>query len=77
MICNQPSQRSTVSISRLIEEVLALLAGDLRLAQIDVTVDAAEALPSVMVDPVQIQQVLFNLSEIRSSRCDSSRRIAA
>ncbi len=65
MIRNQPPQRSAVSMSRLIQEVLALLAADLRLAQVEVTVDAAELLPPVMVDPVQIQQVLFNL--IRNS----------
>lgn len=76
MIRNQPSQRSTVSISRLIDEVLALLAGDLRLAQIDVSVDAPESLPSVMVDPVQIQQVLFNLirNSIESLRQQSENR---
>lgn len=65
MIRNQPPQRSAVSMSRLIQEVLALLAADLRLAQIEVSIDMAEQLPPVMVDPVQIQQVLFNL--IRNS----------
>jgi len=56
--------------------VLALLAGDLRLAQIDVSIDAAEPLPSVMVDPVQIQQVLFNLirNSIDSLRQQSENR---
>lgn len=65
LIRNTPSVRTAVPVEKLIHEVLALQSGDLRLAQIEVDVKVPAALPQVLVDAIQIQQVLFNL--IRNS----------
>ena len=65
MIRNQPSQRVRVPLRRLVTEVGELLSSDIRLAQVDLTLNTAASLPPVHVDPVQIQQVLVNL--IRNS----------
>lgn len=55
------SHRSTVSLRKLIDEVLFLLATEIRVTQVDVAIAVPEELPEVIVDSVQIQQVLFNV----------------
>jgi two-component system, LuxR family, sensor kinase FixL len=55
------SHRSAVSLRKLIDEVLFLLATEIRVTQVDVDIAVPEDLPEIIVDAVQIQQVLFNV----------------
>jgi PAS domain S-box-containing protein len=61
LIKKNPPQISTVDVSQLIGDVLALVSH--RVAEHNVTVrtELAEDLPSILGDPVQLQQVLVNL----------------
>ena len=54
-------QRKPADLRVLAEEVVDLVAMDIRQEQIALRVDVAEDLPKVLVEPVQIQQVLLNL----------------
>jgi len=58
---NQDTERVPASINALIEELVALIETDARMHDVRVTFDLAPALPQVLVDRVQIQQVLLNL----------------
>ena len=60
-VTQQPSPKTHADVSRLIAEVVDLLAGALRQNQIKLSVDVADGLPTVSVDAIQIQQVLVNL----------------
>jgi PAS domain S-box-containing protein len=53
--------RSTVNLDDLVREVVALAEPDLHLNQVRVTLSLAGTLPSILVDPIQIEQVLLNL----------------
>jgi PAS domain S-box-containing protein len=53
--------RSTVNLNVLIREVLALARSELRNSLIDVRIELDEKLPTLTADPVQLQQVIFNL----------------
>ncbi len=53
--------RQEVSCRELIHDIAALAEVDARNSSIPLTIDLAEGLPKMMVDPVQIQQVILNL----------------
>ncbi len=57
----RPLQRQRVNLARLLEQVLEVSAGDLRLARVVVETDVAPTLPDIWADDNQLQQVLLNL----------------
>ncbi len=57
----RPLQRQRVNLARLLEQVLEVSAGDLRLARVVVETDVAPSLPEIWADDNQLQQVLLNL----------------
>jgi PAS domain S-box-containing protein len=58
---NVHGERQTLSINDLVEEVVTFLRGELRRKGIGVVVSLDKALPPVLGDPIQLQQVLLNL----------------
>jgi signal transduction histidine kinase len=48
-------------MNELVREVLALARNELRNSLIEVRIDLDETLPTFTADPVQLQQVIFNL----------------
>ncbi len=56
-----PEQRSAVKVNELVRDVLALSQTELRKSLIEVRTELAETLPVLSADPVQLQQVIFNL----------------
>lgn len=56
------SRRGPQQINELVREVVALLEQDLRRGQTDLQLNLGEALPAVVVDPVQMEQVVLNLT---------------
>ncbi|HUL51522.1 MAG TPA: ATP-binding protein [Candidatus Nitrosotalea sp.] len=54
-------ERKTVCVNTLIEETVEILAYQLRTSNIQVTTQFDTGLPTVMVDPHQIQQVFLNI----------------
>lgn len=54
-------ERKMVGVKGLIEDVLEIMAYDLRTSNIKVQTEFAEGLPSLMVDPHQVQQVFVNI----------------
>lgn len=57
----EPTVAVAVDITTLIEEVIGLLRADVDRRRITVRVAAAEALPPVFGDPIQLQQVFLNV----------------
>jgi two-component system sensor kinase FixL len=55
------TERSVESLNELVEEALALAMVEARQSSVRVQFNGDLALPSVLVDPVQIQQVVLNL----------------
>ena len=58
----QASQHVLCSINTLIKETTAMLAYEFRAASLLPTLELAEDLPQVSIDPVQLSQVLVNLA---------------
>jgi PAS domain S-box-containing protein len=56
-----PLTKSPTNINEVIQEVLALVGGELRKRGVEVAVELDFNLPSIMADFVQLQQVLLNL----------------
>ena len=56
-----PLTKSPTKINEIIQEVLTLVAGELRKRSVQVSLELAFNLPSVIADFVQLQQVLLNL----------------
>ncbi len=56
-----PAEYRPVDLNALADEVISLVADDMRLKEINVRVDLAADLPPVSGDRVQLQQVLLNL----------------
>jgi PAS domain S-box-containing protein len=56
-----PLTKSPLNLNEVIQEVLALVGGELRKHGVEVSVELDFNLPSVMADFVQLQQVLLNL----------------
>ncbi len=61
LVQRQPSVREAVRLNGLVQDVLALIRGDLEGAKIMVRLDLDENLPAVYADRVEIEQVLLNL----------------
>jgi signal transduction histidine kinase/CheY-like chemotaxis protein len=57
----QPSERQPMSVNKLIEAVLEIVSYPLRTSNIEVVLRLDPALPVVLVDGHQIQQVLLNV----------------
>lgn len=53
--------RSPVQLNEIVERTLRLCAYDLRRANITVETDLASQLPPTLANPIQLQQVVFNL----------------
>jgi PAS domain S-box-containing protein len=53
--------RSAVNMNELVREVLALARNELRNSLIELRIELDEMLPTLTADPVQLQQVIFNL----------------
>jgi PAS domain S-box-containing protein len=56
-----PLIKSPLNVNEVIQEVLALVGGELRKRRVEVSAELDVSLPSVMADFVQLQQVLLNL----------------
>jgi PAS domain S-box-containing protein len=56
-----PLIKSSLNVNEVIQEVLALVGGELRKRGVEVSAELDFNLPSVMADFVQLQQVLLNL----------------
>jgi PAS domain S-box-containing protein len=56
-----PLIKSPLNVNEIIQEVLALVGGELRKRSVEVSAELDFNLPSVMADFVQLQQVLLNL----------------
>lgn len=56
-----PPERKLVQLHTLIEEVLEIMAYDLRTSDITIGRDLADRLPAIMADPHQLQQVFVNI----------------
>jgi C4-dicarboxylate-specific signal transduction histidine kinase len=61
LLAKKPLERLRVDINQIILQVLALAAGELKSCGVTVRTDFSPDLPPVLGDPVQLQQVLFNL----------------
>jgi len=62
MATRAETERSRVALSAVIQEVLLFLGPELRRQGVETTLDLAAALPDVMGDRVQLQQVFVNLA---------------
>jgi PAS domain S-box-containing protein len=56
-----PPERQNVNVDQIIQEALELLAYQLRVDTVSVTMDVAGDVPVLWADPHQLQQVLINL----------------
>src|SRR6202008_3169605 len=56
-----PLVKSPLNVNEVVREVLALVDGELRRRNVDVSTELDFNLPSVMADFVQLQQVILNL----------------
>jgi len=56
-----PAEKSELDVNEVIQEVLALVGPELRKNRVSVECDLRKALPPVLADRVQLQQVLLNL----------------
>ena len=56
-----PPAKMLVSVNQIVRGVLALTAGELRQHRIEMSLDLTPAVPAVLGDTVQLQQVLLNL----------------
>ncbi|HWA86771.1 MAG TPA: ATP-binding protein [Opitutus sp.] len=54
-------ERKLVEVNTLIDDVLEIMAYDLRTSNVKVKRDFADGLPKLMVDPHQVQQVFVNI----------------
>lgn len=61
MFRKQPAVRSPLDLNALIDDVLRLLASDIRLRQITVQFIRAPALSPVIADDIQLRQVILNI----------------
>ena len=53
--------KSQIDLGKTINEVIALIAGEVHMGGVEIVVDVPAKLQPVMADPIQVQQVLLNL----------------
>jgi len=58
-------KKTRINLRHVIDEVMALLAGEINMSGIEIAIEVSKSLPPVMADSIQVQQVLLNL--IRNS----------
>ncbi len=79
LVSKGQSQRSTVDLNELVNEILVLIGSELRQHDVRMRCDLADGLPPVEVDRIQIQQVLLNLirnaCEAMHDSCPEARRV--
>ena len=61
LVQNRETQRETVSINELVDEVLGFARSDARLSEVQIVTEFDIGIPRFSLDRVQIQQVLLNL----------------
>jgi C4-dicarboxylate-specific signal transduction histidine kinase len=61
LLAKKPLRRLRVDVHQIILQVLALTSGELKSCGITVRIDFPPDLPLILGDPVQLQQVMFNL----------------
>jgi signal transduction histidine kinase len=61
MVRRKASEREPLHLNEIVEAVARLVASDLLMHQISLTVELAERLPVIVGDRVQLQQVVLNL----------------
>src|SRR6267143_695489 len=70
-----PLSREPISLTRVIERALSLVQEQLRLHEIEVTLDLGPEEPVVVGNPIQLEQVFINLlTNARDAVVDSPRR---
>jgi C4-dicarboxylate-specific signal transduction histidine kinase len=70
-----PVSREPISLRQVIERALSLMQQQLRLREIEVTVDLGSAEPLVVGNPIQLEQVFINLlTNARDAVADSPRK---
>src|SRR5207248_2524129 len=71
-----PASREPIALGQVVEHALALMREQLRLREIDVTVDLGSKEPVVVVgNPIQLEQVFINLlTNARDAVADSPRK---
>ncbi|MCH7596868.1 MAG: PAS domain-containing protein [Planctomycetes bacterium] len=62
LVQKREPRRMSVDLNALVREVLALIASEVRLAGVTLELRLEDGLPPAFVDPVQIQQVVLNLT---------------
>ncbi len=58
---NESGQRELVNLNVLVRDLTSFVAADARLNDINLVYELAPTMPSVLCDPIQIQQVALNL----------------
>src|SRR5438094_582862 len=70
-----PVSREPISLRQVIDRALSLMQEQLRLRQIEVTVDLGSEEPVVVGNPIQLEQVFINLlTNARDALADSPRK---
>jgi C4-dicarboxylate-specific signal transduction histidine kinase len=70
-----PASRELVSLRHVIERALSLMQEQLRLREIEVTVDLGPKEPLIVGNPIQLEQVFINLlTNARDAVADSPRK---
>jgi len=61
LVQNRETRREPSTINALVGEVVGFIRGDARLNEVEVALELAPDLPTMMLDRIQIQQILLNL----------------
>lgn len=61
LVQNRETRREPSTINALVGEVVGFIRGDARLNEVEVALELAPDLPTIMLDRIQIQQILLNL----------------
>ena len=61
LIRKTPPQQAPVQLNQVIEETMAIIAGQVLRNQVNVSLELAPGLPQVLGDRIQLQQVILNL----------------
>ncbi len=71
-----PASRDPIRLRQVIERALSLMQEQLRLREIDVTLDLGPEEPVVVGNPIQLEQVFINLlTNARDALVDSPRKV--